>query len=81
MNEKDQLILEAQAERLAELESRQAYAEDTINQLNDVIAQQDKEIGALQLQLTHVAKKLDDMQYAVEQGGPAGVAQEKPPHY
>ncbi len=81
MNEKDQHILEAQAERLAELESRQVYAEDTINQLNDVIAQQDKEIGALQVQLSHLAKKLDDMQYAVEQGGPVGVAQEKPPHY
>ncbi|NHO88333.1 SlyX family protein [Pseudoteredinibacter isoporae] len=66
---------------MAELESRQAYAEDTINQLNDVIAQQDKEIAALQIQLTHLAKKLDDMQYAVEQGSPANVAQERPPHY
>ncbi|WP_353407824.1 SlyX family protein [Pseudoteredinibacter isoporae] len=81
MTAEDKFILEAQAERLAELESRQAYAEDTINQLNDVIAQQDKEISALQIQLTHLAKKVDDMQYAVEQGSPTGHSQERPPHY
>ncbi|WP_299982561.1 SlyX family protein [uncultured Pseudoteredinibacter sp.] len=81
MSGNEQTALESQAERLAELEARQIYSEDTIAQLNDVVAQQDKEIAALQLQLSHLAKKIDDMQYAVEQGTPGTVTQERPPHY
>ncbi len=73
--------LKTQAERIAELESRQVYSEDTISQLNNVVSHQDKEIAALQTQLMHLSKKIEEMRYAVEQGSPSTVDQERPPHY
>ncbi|MCV6615156.1 MAG: SlyX family protein [Cellvibrionaceae bacterium] len=68
-------------ERISELESRLAFSEDTINQLNETVAAQDKEITTLQLQLVHLSKKLEDLAYQVEQGNPISNAQERPPHY
>lgn len=68
-------------ERLNELETRLLFNEDTINQLNDVITQQDKELTAQQVQLVHLAKKIEDLVFTVEQGNPISSGQEKPPHY
>ncbi len=63
-----------------ELESRLAFLDDTVEQLNDVIARQDQEIRLMQQRLSEVVSKLDDMG---GEGGEAGVAQqhEIPPHY
>lgn len=66
--------------RLNELESRLAFLDDTVEQLNGVIARQDQEIRLMQQQLSEMVTKLDDMGSAA---GEAGVVQqhEIPPHY
>ena len=66
------------ADRLVEIETRLAFQEDTLQQLNDVIFRQQNQIDrlaagieALRGQLGEIAAKLPD-----EEG-----EDEKPPHY
>ncbi|MBE8718042.1 SlyX family protein [Cellvibrio polysaccharolyticus] len=67
-------------ERLIELETRVAFQEDTLNELNSVITRQDQEIIRLRQQVALMAKRLDDYMYTQEQGS-ARPDQERPPHY
>mgnify|MGYP000849066258 CR=1 FL=1 len=67
-------------ERLVELETRVAFQEDTLNDLNNVITRQDQEIIRLRQQVTLMAKRFDDYMYTQEQGN-ASPDQERPPHY
>ena len=71
---------EPDSSRIDELESRLAFLDDTVEQLNEVIARQDQEIRLMQQRLSEVVSKLDDIGAA---GGEAGDAQqhEIPPHY
>ncbi len=67
-------------QRMDELESRLAFQEDIIENLNQVVARQDGEMLALKRQLAELAeriKEFDDV--AVVAGAAAGV--EIPPHY
>lgn len=66
---------------LIELQTRLAFQEDTINQLNAVITQQDAAILQLQHQMRLLARRIDEL--AVEQRTAGGdvVADERPPHY
>lgn len=66
-------------DELIELQSRMSFQEDTINELNLIVARQDRQLQALAAQLGSVSKKFDDAMYAREQGG--GAADERPPHY
>ncbi|WP_160153513.1 SlyX family protein [Microbulbifer sp. ALW1] len=65
--------------RVDELESRLAFQEDTLSQLNDLIATQDAQIRALVGRLKEVSEKYQDLSYEVQKGGQP--ADEKPPHY
>lgn len=67
-------------EQLIELETRVAFQEDTLTQLNQVVAKQDQEILTLQQQLRLLAKRLDDALYVQEQGIVKPL-EERPPHY
>ncbi|TBV02623.1 SlyX family protein [Phytopseudomonas dryadis] len=62
--------------RIVELESRQAFQDDTIQALNDALVVQQRSIERLQLQLTALARRQ-------EEAGTSGVAQDEapPPHY
>jgi len=73
-------MAESDSLRIDELESRLAFLDDTVDQLNDVIARQDQEIRLMQLRLSEVATKLDDMGGAEGEAGGAG-QHEVPPHY
>ncbi|MFC6631905.1 SlyX family protein [Microbulbifer taiwanensis] len=64
--------------RVEELESRQAFQEDTIAQLNDVIAAQDADIRALKARLRELGDKYQDLSFELQ--GDKGT-DEKPPHY
>ncbi|CAH0217538.1 Protein SlyX [Pseudomonas sp. Bi70] len=63
-------------ERIVELESRQAFQDDTIQALNDALVEQQKLIERLQLQVQALAKRQEEV-------SPFGVAQDEapPPHY
>jgi len=66
--------------RLDELESRAAFQDDLIEQLNQVVARQDREILALRRRLEQLESRLREL---AESAGPAAAAggHEIPPHY
>ena len=64
------------SERIDALESRLAYQEQTIEQLNETITAQWKQIDALTRQTTALNERLQD----AEADRPAP-ANERPPHY
>ncbi|WP_226702925.1 SlyX family protein [Microbulbifer elongatus] len=65
--------------RIDELETRLAFQEDTLAQLNDVITSQDAQIRALVARLKEVTEKYQDLSFEVQKGLKPG--DEKPPHY
>ncbi len=65
---------------LIDLQTRVAFQEDTLGELNRVVAVQDQEIRQLREQLLLLAKRLDDFLYTQEQAG-TKPADERPPHY
>lgn len=65
--------------RVDELETRLAFQEDTLTQLNDLIATQDAQLRALVGRMKDMAEKYQDLSFEVEKGGQPG--EEKPPHY
>lgn len=62
--------------RIVELESRQAFQDDTIQSLNDALIEQQKLIERLQRQVQALAKRQDE-------ASQFGIAQDDapPPHY
>ncbi len=68
------------AEDLIDLQTRIAYQEDTIQQLNQVITKQDADIIQLQQQMRLLAKRIDELSFSQGDGGDL-VANERPPHY
>lgn len=63
---------------LDELQSRMAFFEDHLAILNKRVADQDREIENLKLQVRHLSKKLADVQ---EFGDGISSENERPPHY
>ena len=66
--------------RLDELEARLAFQDDLIENLNDVVARQDRELLRLTRRVAQLEERLQDLASAA---GGAGEAQghEVPPHY
>lgn len=67
-------------DQLIELQTRVAFQEDMLQQLNQVIALQDQDIRGLQQQLKLLSKRFDDSLYTQEQVG-GKTDDERPPHY
>ena len=65
---------------LIELQTRIAYQEDTIAQLNQVITKQDADILQLQHQMRLLAKRIDELSF-VQADGTEEITNERPPHY
>jgi SlyX protein len=66
---------------IADLQSRVAFQEDTLQSLNKIIAAQDASIAKLQQQLQVLNRKVMDLAEAVEHK-PMSVGDEPPPpHY
>lgn len=64
-------------QRVADLESRQAFQDDTVQTLSDMVYAQERSIERLQLQMRALLKRLEELQ------GQVGVADDEapPPHY
>ena len=64
-------------QRVVELESRQAFQDDTIAALNDVLVEQQRIVERLQLQFAALARRQEEMQ------GQVGLDEDEapPPHY
>jgi SlyX protein len=67
-------------EQLIDVQTRIAYQEDTLAQLNEVITRQDAEIIQLKQQLRLLAQRIDEMQRNPSQAGDE-ITNERPPHY
>lgn len=67
-------------EQLIEIQTRVAYQEDTLTQLNDVISRQDGELVQLKQQLRLLAQRLDELVREPGQSD-AEIIDERPPHY
>ncbi|ARS48030.1 SlyX family protein [Ectopseudomonas hydrolytica] len=63
--------------RVMELESRLAFQDDTIQALSDELVEQHKRIERLQLQLSALARRQEELQ------GQVGIVEDEapPPHY
>lgn len=63
--------------RIADLESRLAFQDDTIQTLNDVLVEQQRLVDRLQLQVAALAKRQEELlsQYGVDEDDAP------PPHY
>lgn len=70
-------------ESFEDLQSRLAFQEQTLADLNDVVARQAEQIGRLEQQLRALAGKYRDLRDAVEQspGDGDSPVDERPPHY
>lgn len=66
-------------QRIVELETRLAYQEHTLNELNDVITDQQKQLTRLEQLLTTLGSRIEALAEAVPRNTDAAV--EKPPHY
>lgn len=67
-------------DEIIDLQTRIAYQEDLLTELNLVVTRQDAEILTLQQQLRQIAKRLDDL---LTNSGESQVdpGAERPPHY
>ena len=63
--------------RIADLETRLAFQDDTIQALNDVLVAQQAAVERLQAQLKLLARRQEDLQ----NGGGIGGEEAPPPHY
>lgn len=67
-------------EQLIDLQTRVAYQEDTLEQLNQVITQQDADINQLKQQIRLLVQRLEDSLCTQGQDGEL-MQDERPPHY
>ena len=63
--------------QIIELETRQAFQDDSLQALNDVVVEQGRVINRLQLQMAELIKRYEEM---VGQYGSEG-EEAPPPHY
>lgn len=72
--------LAALATRVAELESQAAFQEELHQQLDQVVARQDRELITLKQQLAALARRMAELQEAGSGDG-SDPSSEVPPHY
>ncbi len=69
-------------QRIVTIETKLAYQEDTIAQLNDVICRQQNQIDALEILTQQLLGRVRDLSDISTQSGTAfSEADERPPHY
>lgn len=68
-------------EQLIDVQTRVAYQEDTLAQLNEVITKQDAEIVQLKQQIRLLAQRLDELARDPAQAGDTEIVNDRPPHY
>lgn len=65
--------------QIVDLQNRVSFQEDTLQQLNTVIAAQDQTITELQQLVRRLADKINDVAWSMDQQRPN--IEQKPPHY
>jgi SlyX protein len=68
-------------DRLVELETKFSFQEDTIQELNEVIIRQQRQIDELTLRLNRLGEQMEDLQASASGSQSFSLQDEKPPHY
>jgi SlyX protein len=68
-----------QERRLVDLESRLAFADDTVRSLNDIVAKQQLRLDALVQQVQQLRRQVEGLRTEVAATG--STDDERPPHY
>jgi SlyX protein len=69
-------------EQVVDLQTRFAFQEDNLQELNDIITRQQRQIDILERELELHREKLTDLLQATADRAPAlSAADERPPHY
>ena len=66
---------------LIDLQTRLAFQEETINQLNEVVTDQQARIDRLRQEVQWLGARYQEVLDAMEAGEPGASLSEKPPHY
>jgi len=74
-------LMSSDLDELVELQSRIAFQDQTINELNDALTSQQQQIDKLQYQLKLLNDKLTDMEEGMVGTMDINQGDEKPPHY
>ena len=72
----DDITLQALEQRITDLEIKASFAEDTVEQLNQVVVRQQAQIDRLIRELVELRDRA-----AAEPGAPRGLGDDLPPHY
>ncbi len=70
--------LQALEQRLTDLEIKASFAEDTVEQLNQVVVRQQEQIDRLVREIVELRRQAAA---ASEPGGPRSLRDDLPPHY
>ena len=68
-------------DRIAELEARLAFVDELVEQLNAVVARQDRDIAGLKQQVRALAQRLKEAEAGMAAASPPSASDEVPPHY
>ncbi len=66
-------------QRVTELEIQLAHTQRVVEQLNEVVTEQSKQLDRVMRSVTRFEEKLDDFKYKIEEK--RDLLDEKPPHY
>lgn len=72
--------IEALENKIDELESKMAFQDDTISQLNDIVTKQDEIIRKMERRFSLIGEKIEDMESQMPNKGFDPV-DEIPPHF
>nr|MBV6629801.1 SlyX family protein [Oceanococcus sp. HetDA_MAG_MS8] len=73
------LSISEQEQRLVDLESRLAFADDTVRSLNEIVAKQQLSLDALVKQVQQLHRQIEGLRTEVAATGSND--DERPPHY
>lgn len=68
-------------ERIIELESKFSFQEDTLQELNEIIIRQQRQLDEMARKLGHLSEQIADIAAQRSEGQAVMPADEKPPHY
>lgn len=66
------------SDRLMQMEMKLSYMEATVAELNDIVVNQQREIGIMENHIQKLEKKIEDL---LEEGISGDLPNRKPPHY
>ena len=66
---------------IEELQIKYSFQEDTLKQLNEMVAEQQKELLILKSEICNMRSELQNIQEAWQTSGNVSIEQDLPPHY